>query len=1007
MRWLQWLRERRGAVLLVACTLAALGVLRALSLPSSVFPSVTFPIVKVIADVGEEPAARMMPTVTRPLEEAILRVPGVERVISITSRGSTELSAFFDWGEDMNVVLQRVQAEAARVRPTLPPEARIDVEWMNPAVFPIEGYALSSDTRTPAELWDLAEYTLKPALVRIPGVSQVQIQGGRRREFQVRLDVGALTGLRMTGGDVVAALTAQDRVESAGLHETNHELYLTLVDGRANGLADLRAMAIATPGGLTVPLGSLGTVEAADEVSYVRTSADGRPAVLVNVLRQPAASTVTIADTIATLIHDNPRLIPPDVKWTQFYDQARFVRASVNGVRDALLIGVALAAVVLFLFLGRLSWMGVAVLSIPLTAAVAALVLGAAGQTVNLMTLAGLAASLGLIADDAIVVIENVARHGERHLSTDPVASGLREIFPALATSSLGSIAILIPFAQVTGVVGAFFKPVALTLGVVLVISWAVSAGVLPLVLSRVRSAGRRKPRRLHRRSRAAFRRTVRAFVDQPLLGLGLVVLLITATWLLVGRLGSDFLPSMDEGSIILDYWSPPGTSLTDTDAMLNNVEREIVSVPDVRAYSRRTGTQLGFFITEPNRGDYVIDLKPRRERRPVDEIIEDLRARVARVAPAIHTDFGQLLEDNIGDLTGGAVQPIQIKIFGQDQTELVTLSRRVASLIGKVDGVQDVFDGIVIAGPALDIRVDSVAAARLGLDTASIHDQVEPFVIGTVVHPVLIGERTLDLRVLVPGADLARAPIRAKSSGAALVPLSSLARLQTGSPEAEIDRENLQSFVGVTARLEGRDLGGAIAEIQKILRTEAHLPQTVRVEFGGQYEQQQRAFGSLRYLLVAAVGLVALVSLFAFGSFRAAVSICAVALSSLAGVLAALLLTGTTLNVSSYVGAIIVVGIVSENSIFLVHEARLLRRSGHSPRHAIVEAVMRRARPVAMTVLATVLALSPLAIGLGEGAQLVQPLAVAVIGGFALSGVLVLLALPSLYRPRAVPVRD
>jgi len=647
------------------------------------------------------------------------------------------------------------------------------------------------------------------------------------------------------------------------------------------------------------------------------------------------------------------------------------------------------------------------VLSIPLTAAIAALVLGAAGQTVNLMTLAGLAASLGLIADDAIVVIENVARHGERHLSADPVASGLREIFPALAASSLGSIAILIPFAQVTGVVGAFFKPVALTLGVVLVISWAVSAGVLPLVLSRVRSAGRRKPRRLHRRSRAAFRRTVRAFVDQPLLGLGLVVLLITATWLLVGRLGSDFLPSMDEGSIILDYWSPPGTSLTDTDAMLNNVEREIVSVPDVRAYSRRTGTQLGFFITEPNRGDYVIDLKPRRLRRPVDEIIEDLRARVARVAPAIHTDFGQLLEDNIGDLTGGAVQPIQIKIFGQDQTELVTLSRRVASLIGKVDGVQDVFDGIVIAGPALDIRVDSVAAARLGLDTASIHDQVEPFVIGTVVHPVLIGERTLDLRVLVPGADLARAPIRAKSSGAALVPLSSLARLQTGSPEAEIDRENLQSFVGVTARLEGRDLGGAIAEIQKILRTEAHLPQNVRVEFGGQYEQQQRAFGSLRYLLVAAVGLVALVSLFAFGSFRAAVSICAVALSSLAGVLAALLLTGTTLNVSSYVGAIIVVGIVSENSIFLVHEARLLRRSGHSPRHAIVEAVMRRARPVAMTVLATVLALSPLAIGLGEGAQLVQPLAVAVIGGFALSGVLVLLALPSLYRPRAVPVRD
>jgi len=1006
MSWLTWLRARRGAVLLVACVLAVLGVLRAMSLPSSVFPSVTFPIVKVITDVGEEPAARMMPTVTRPLEEAFLRVPGIERVISITSRGSTEISAFFDWGEDMNVVLQRVQAEAARVRPTLPPEARIDVEWMNPAVFPIEGYALSSETRTPAELWDLAEYTLKPALVRIPGVSQVQIQGGRRREFQVRLSAGALTGMRMTGADVVAALTAQDRVESAGLHEANHELYLTLVDGRASGLADLRSMAIPTPGGLAVPLESLGTVEAADQVSYVRTSADGRPAVLVNVLRQPAASTVAVADAIATLVRDNPRLIPSDVKWTQFYDQARFVRASVNGVRDALLIGVGLAAGVLLLFLRRVRLMAIAVICIPLTAAIAALVLGAAGQTINLMTLAGLAASLGLIADDAIVVIENIARHAENRLSADPVASGLREIFPSLVASSLGSIAILIPFALVTGVVGAFFKPVALTLGLVLVISWAVSAVVVPLLLPTRWPFELRRPGRIHRRARAGFRRVVRTVVDRPVLGLATVLLLGGLAWVLVGRVGSDFLPSMDEGSIILDYWSPPGTSLSDTDAMLNNVEREILSVPGVRAYSRRTGTQLGFFITEPNRGDYVIDLRPRAERRPVDEIIEDLRARVARVAPAIHTDFGQLLEDNIGDLTGGAVQPIQIKIFGQDQTELVSVARRVAALIAKVDGVQDVFDGIIIAGPALDIRVDSLAAARLGLDTTSIHDQVEPFVLGTVVHPVLVGERSLDLRVLVPDADLPRAPIRARNAGAALVPLSTVARLQTGTPEAEIDRENLQTFVGVTARLEGRDLGSAIADIQQILRTEAHLPQNVRVELGGQYEQQQRAFGSLRYLLVAAVGLVTLVSLFAFGSLRAAVSVSAVALASLAGVLAALLLTGTTLNISSYVGAIIVVGIVSENSIFLVHEAQLLGGAGYSPRHAIVEAVMRRARPVAMTVLATVFALAPLAIGLGEGAQLVQPLAVAVIGGFALSGLLVLLVLPSLYRPRSATVR-
>jgi CzcA family heavy metal efflux pump len=995
MSWLPWLRSRRWAVFLTALLLAGVGVWRALTLPSAVFPSVTFPIVKVITDVGEEPAARMMPTVTRPLEEAILRVPGIERVISTTSRGSTEMSAIFSWGVDMNVALQRVQAETERVRPTLPTETRIDVEWMNTAIYPIEGYALTSDTLSQAELWDLAQYTLKPALIRIPGVSEIQIQGGRQREFQVRLDPAALIGFKMTAADVVAAIKSADDVSSAGLHEANHELYLTLIDGRATSLAELRKLAVATPGGLAVSLEKLGTVDVADEVSYVRTSAQGKPAVLLNVIRQPAGNIVAIADAIDALMRTQ-KLLPRGVEWTRFYDEARFVRDSVNGVRDALWIGIGLAAVVLLLFLRNLRLMLVAAIAMPVTAAIAGLLLDATGQTINLMTLAGLAASLGLVADDAIVVVENIARHRERG-AADAVAIGLREILPALIASGLGSIAILIPFALLTGVTGAFFKPVALTLGIALAVSFAVSAFVVPLVSDARAHTKASKAWRLTRRVRIGFRGAVRRFVAWPWLGALCALALLAGAWVLERTLGSDFLPEMDEGSIILDYWSPPGTSLTDTDAMLRNAEREILALPDVRAYSRRTGAQLGFFITEPNRGDYVIDLKPRAERRPVDEVIEDLRARFARVAPALHTDFGQLLEDNIGDLSGGAVQPIDLKLFGNDATQLEAQARRVAGLLARIDGLADVFDGIVIAGPALDFRVDPLAAARLGVDAGAIHEQVEPFVEGTVVHPVRVGERLFDLRVLVRGGALAETPVRGKD---ALVPLSSVATLKTGAPEAEIDRENLRTFVGVTARLEGRDLGGAIAEIREKLRG-LHLPETVHVEFGGQYEQQQSAFQALLWVLIAAVGLVALVSLFAFGSLSAALGICLVALASLAGVFAALHVTGTTLNVSSYVGAIMMVGIVSENAMFVVHEARLLRTHGASARRAIVEAVLRRTRPVAMTVLATACALMPLAVGIGAGAQLVQPLAIAIIGGFTLSGPLVLFVLPSLYRPR------
>ena len=407
-------RRRIVGIALLLAILAGAGAYQASRLPSAIFPSVTFPIIKVIADAGEEPAARMMPTITRPLEEAILRVPGFEFVRSVTSRGSSELSAQFSWGTDMQVAIQRVQAETQRIRPDLPPDTKIDVEWMNPAVFPIQGYALVSNRESLAQLTVLAEYTLKPALVRIPGVSQVQIQGGRRREFEVHLDGQALDARRLAVSDVISAIQQNHQVQSAGLTERNHELYLTLVNGRVHDLEGLRQLAVPVPAGPPATLGQLGTVAVRDEVSYVRTTAEGQPAVLINIIRQPSANTVAIADGIRQLFHDQPEFLPKDVRWVTFYDQARFVTDSVGGTRDAILIGVGLAALVLLLFLRSWRLTLVAVVAIPLTVAIVGLLLSVLGQTINLMTLAGVAAALGLIADDAIVVVEDVEHHQAR-----------------------------------------------------------------------------------------------------------------------------------------------------------------------------------------------------------------------------------------------------------------------------------------------------------------------------------------------------------------------------------------------------------------------------------------------------------------------------------------------------------------------------------------------------------------------------------------------------------------
>jgi CzcA family heavy metal efflux pump len=1000
---LQAARRRLVAMFSLLAVLAVAGVYAAVRLPAAIFPSVTFPLIKVIANVGEEPAARMMPTVTRPLEEAMLRVPGVRLVRSTTARGSCELTAEFAWGTDMKEAFQRTEAETQRIRPDLPPDTRLDVEWMNTAIFPIQGYALTSATRSQAELRALAEYVLKPALIRIPGVAQVEVQGGRVREFEVRLDPRALEGRRLGVGDVVAAIKANHDVLSAGLTEQNHELYLALVDGRVEDIAGLSRLSLPVPGGgPPATLGDVARITVGDEVSYIRTTADGRPAVLLNIIRQPSANTVAIADGVKHVLHERPALVPPEVQWTTFYDQAQFVADSVRGTRDAILIGIVLAALVIVAFLRNIRLALVTVASIPVTVAIVGLALRLIGQSINLMTLAGIAAALGLIADDAIVVVENIVQCATLGGSGDPTERGVIELLPALIGSSLSTVVIFVPFALLAGVVGAFFQPLALTMALALTVSFGVAALAVPLALRRASLSGLAErtpaPTRMAR-FRQGYNRVTGWFLESRAVVLSTLLLLAAGAWGAYAIIGTDFLPHMDEGSIILDYWTPPGTSLTDTDEILRGAERVIQELPDVVGYSRRTGTQLGFFITEPNRGDYVIKLKPRGERRDVDAVIEDLRTRIAAVEPAVHTDFGQLLEDDIGDLTGGAPQPIDVKVFGDDPVLLAEKARQVARAITGVPGVEDVFDGIVIAGPALRIQVHPRALARYGLTTADVHAAVEPAVTGTVAGQVRVGDRMYDLRVFVQhDGPLDKLRIRPPGGSNTLLPLSELATMSTGEPEAEINRENLATFVGVTARLSGRDLGGAIAEIRHRIAQQVTLAPGMSIAFGGQYEQQQQSFRALLFVLLASLVLVSIIVLFEFANWRAPVvtSVCAAAV--LAGVLWTLMITGMTLNIASYVGAIMMVGIVGENAIFVIHEGQRELRRGLPVHEAWAAASRRRLRPVAMTVLATAFALAPLALAFGNGAQLMQPLAIAVIGGFALSGPIVLFLLPGLF---------
>jgi len=989
------LPARSGALFLLLAIVCAAGIATARRLPSAIFPAVTFPRIKVIADAGEEPAAQMIPAVTRPMEEAILRVPGIERVTSTTTRGSVELGAEFAWKTDMHVALTRVQAQIERVRPDLPPGTRIDAEWMNTATFPILGYALTSDTRSLSELRELADFRLKPELSQIPGVSQIQVEGGTHREFQVRLDPQRLAGRKLSAAQVVDAIRKNDEILSAGLVEANHELYLTLVSGKPASLEALRRIALATaPGGVPVSVGDLGTVAAADAVTYVHTTADRKPAVLLSVIRQPDASTLAVAESVESLLRDRKSLLPSDVRWITSYDQAEFVRASVHGARDAILIGVALAALVLLVYLRDFKIAAIAVATIPVTVAIVLFGLGISGNTINLMTLGGIAAAIGLVADDAIVVVENIARHAEERVSENPSRSGLAEVLPGLTGSSLSTIVIFFPFALLSGVAGAFFRPLAFTIALSLAVSYILSALAVPLAAEKLRVGTRMRAIRRRRPPRIA-----RFFIAHPSVSLLLTAALLAGGILLYRRIGSDFLPTMDEGSIILDYWTPPGTSLTDTDQMLARVENIIMGLPDVATYARRTGTQLGFFVTEPNTGDIVIRLKPRRQRRDIEEVIDDLRAKIAAAEPAMRADFGQLLEDVIGDLTGGEPQPIDVRIYGEDQTLLQAKARAAAKVLDGVSGVEDVFDGITIAGPNLVVAARPEALARFGLTAEALHAEVQPSLTGTVAGNLRLGERIYNVRVFSRNGDLSRLaelPILTPSGG--LVPLSVLATISTGPPEAEIHRENLRTYLGATARLSGRSLGGAIEEIRSRLAGALTLPPGMSIRYAGLYEQQQKSFKELLGVLFGGLLLVSIILLFEFGDWRAPLLTVVVAVAVLTSVLGSLIATGTTLNISSFVGAIMMVGIVGEKAVFLIQDAREELRRGLPVAEAWAEASRKRLRAVMMTIFATAFALAPLALALGEGSQLQQPLAIAVIGGFVLSSPLVLLILPSLY---------
>ncbi len=965
---------------------------------SALFPEITFPKIKVIADAGQQPVDQMTIAVTRPLENAIKQVPDLKIIQSTTSRGSCEISAFMSWNADIDLSQQQIEAKINQVRNQLPPDIEISVEKMNPSILPVMGYSVTSKTITPIQLKQIALYTIKPFLSQVPGVSDIRVIGGQDKEYWAILHQEKMTQLGLTPAILAEAVNNTNFITSNGYSSDYRYLYLTVTDAQLRNLEELKNVVIKNDGNRIIYFKDIADISVHEAKQYIKINANGTESLLIAVVQQPNANVVELSKAMEQKVTELQKTLPKDIRFTPYYVQADFVNDAIRSVTDALWIGLLLAMIVAILFLKSWKASATILLTIPVTLSLTMLSLYAIGQTFNIMTLGAIAASIGLILDDAIVVVEQIHRTHEEHpeeTSRTLVQKAISYLLQAMVGSSLSTIVIFLPFMLMTGVAGAYFKVLTDTMIITLVCSFFATWLLLPVIYLFLTSLMKDKHLNHHE---VKERKWVGFFIRRPIYSYLFMAVLVVLTALIIPTIGTGFLPEMDEGSIVLDYNSPPGTSLEETDRELKEVDKILETIPEVKIYSRRTGTEMGFFITEPNSGDYLIQLKKDRNK-TTEEVIEEIRLKIDATGLPLTADFGQVIGDMLGDLMS-SVQPIEIKIFGNDEQVLQEYSKQVADIVSNVSGTADVFDGIVIAGPSIQVTPNLTVLGQYNITPKDFQYQLQTLLEGNVIGDLFDTQQFTPIRILHSTNSNASLNQIENSNialpGGQLKPLKEFASVRVTGGAAEVHREDLQTLGIVTARLENSNLGGTVKEIQKQIEQQIKLPSGYAIVYSGAYAEQQQSFKELLMILILSCLLVFTVILFLYRNIKVALIILLISTLGISGSYILLYITGTPLNVGSYTGLIMMVGIIGENAIFTLlqfYETLGVKTKEQS----LVYAISTRLRPKLMTALCAIIALMPLALGIGTGAQMHQPLAIAVIGGFLVALPLLLIVLPSL----------
>jgi CzcA family heavy metal efflux pump len=991
-------------IVFAALALAALGVRSYLVAPAGIFPQMSFSRIDVVADAGDLPPERVRVAVTRPLETAFQTLPSATRVRATSTQGSAEIVVDFDPHTDPRADLQAVEQAISALRGDIPAARSIDAVVVNPNAEPVVSYGLTSKVLSQTALRQFVDSRVIPAFAGTPGLSRITAAGGAPVEYHVDLDPSALAATGLAASDVATAISDANNVQSVGTTERFHQRYVLLVDASPNDARGIAAIAVPLKNNAgTIPVGALGTVRLTTGPTTAQAAVDGTHAVNMNAFVLPGADAVVLAREIDARFNAIRARLPADVALVKYWDQTRLIVASQASLRDAILLGALLAVLVIYLFLRSLRMTLVAAAVIPLAMAIAIFAMERSGQTLNLMSVGGLAVAVGLIIDDAIVVIEAIARRiGEAPQLTrgEAISEASGRIALAMAASTATTVVVFLPLGMLTGVTGFFFRALAFTLAVSLIISLALALFVAPILANAFLGASRHVAGvddALARR----YAGVLRWALDHRPAVYGGAALVLVVTFVLLARLPSDFLPKLDEGQFEIRYTLPPGASLATSDAAALRMEALVAQDPAVLHEGRLTGVDTnGYSPTQTNMGTIRVSLRE-GGRASYDAIAARLRDKLNAAVPAATLDFHQLLEDQINDLSG-APQPVEVSIAGPDQSMLISLADRTTASIAKVPGVVDPFDGVVYDDPALRIVPQAARLAALGLTRSDLADALGAGAQGNVATQVAGQFAQIPVRVNVAGSAVDTSASSGIGASAVVTkggeaPLAALAQIQNAGHASDVNEENGRRLLRVSANIEGASLSAVIAGLRPALAKVA-LPPGYTAAIGGAYQTQQASFREFASVIGIAVMLVFAVMLATFGSFRLPLVILGAIPLALIGVALGLAVTGTPVNVSSFMGLLLLVGIVVKNGILLIDAANKQTAAGEDVTTALIVAGQTRLRPILMTTLAAIGGLLPLALGIGSGAEMEKPLAIAVIGGLSTATLFTLVVIPVLY---------